>query len=335
MKLEFTADAITSPVNDKNVIVNKATITTDTGFNMALELVDDNLNQRPIDPLDAERCSHYGIWLATFWRNDVVEPLLKMVVGSTQLYHPNTFRHEPGFCGLEAYVAEGSTPHDSLRCLLSLTAEKLMMPLPYPALSHYVVDEYIELATWMLENNLATVTKNELRAVRIVDGCKMERLWSIRRGAKPELKQTLVSFNPQQTLRQTMLVEKSHHVPVKAADLEQITARYAMGNVQAAQLHQQAQAATGGIPYGHPLMQMMQYLQNNGFDQKLIRAIHEEALKKPHLFQQTAQPMMAAAYGAPYPMPMPMMAGHQNFGYGQMSGFDQSVRPDSNDVNIK
>jgi hypothetical protein len=324
MKLEINADVITSPTNDKNVIVSKATITAGSGFNMAIELLEERTDHTPIDPIDAERCAFYGVWEATFWRNNEPEPLLKLIIGSTQLHNTSLFGNNPAYCGLEVYLAEGPTPHDALWTLLSLTAEKLLMPLPYSALAHYVVEEYVELAHWLLENRLAVVSKNDVRAVRIVNGCKMERLWTIRKGTKPELKQTLIVLDQGQAMRQTMLVERPHHVPVKAKDLPQITARYMQSNAQAESLRQQAQVATGGIPYGHPIMQMMQYLQANGFDQKLIRAIHEEAMKKPQLFQTQGgypigaqmamgqNPLMGSPVPVGYPMPMPAFGGMSN-----------------------
>lgn len=291
MKHEINAETITSPANANYVIVKQASIKTDTGFDMELKLIDDSLNKNPIGNALANRYD-YGVWEATFCRNGETEELFKVLIGTTLLRNPNTLGDDPTYCGLDASEVEGPTAHDSLRWLLAYTVEKLLAPLPFSALGHYVVEEYVEAATWMLKNNLASVNKHEVRATCTQHTCKLERLWAVPKDGNPVLKQTLVSFNPLRTYRQTMLIEGSHHVKVQVAELPKITARYQAinGSDPSLMMQQQPQTTTTHIPPNNHVANIIQYLQVNGFDRKTIDALREEALTKPHLFHQGGYP---------------------------------------------
>lgn len=326
MKLEIDATTIMSPANADHFVCTAAEIITDTGFNLSIKLLDGKLDHQPVDRIDAERCAYYGMWEATFWRNNVEDPFFRVIIGNTQLMTTMLGSNRPEF-GLELYVVEGVSAHDSLRALLSITAEKLLMPLPYEGMGHVVSNDCIELAHWMIENNLVTVTKTEIRATRIVDNCKLERLWSIRKGEKPAVRQTLISHNPQQHMRQTMLIEAKDHVYVNSEEYAKLAQRHMYSRAQRESLMSQQQVASGGIPAGHPFLHILQYLQQTGFSQEVIRALHKEALNNSQLIHQFNQPI-----GYPMPLgnnhPFPPMGGNgHNNGNVPMFGFDQQGYP--------
>lgn len=320
MKLEINATTIASPANADNFICTEAEIITDTGFNLTIKLVDGKLDHQPVDRIDAERCAYYGKWEATFWRNNAAEPFFRVNIGNTQLM-ASTLNNGPEF-GLEVYVAEGTTVHDSVRSLLSITVEKLLMPLPYEGMGHVISNDCIELAHWMIENNLVTVTKTEIRATRIVDNCKLERLWTIRVGSKPVVRQTLISYNPQQHMRQTMLIEAKDHVYVNSEEYAKLAQRHMYGRVQQQSLMSQQQLASGGIPANHPFMHVLQYLKQTGFSQETIQALHNEALKNPALMNQFSQPV-GHPMAMNYTNPLQPMGGNIYSNWGNnMPAFD-------------
>lgn len=206
MKLEITATTIPSPIESKAnrgyVIATHVELHYD-GRTLCIDNTNADWTLRPLGA-DHDDSDVWGTWEATFYKDN--KEVLGIGLGVDKL--PFNLDLSGPLYAVNVYSVEGLSEPTAAKMLISHVFDQLLRsPLIGP---NVVIDQYLDLATWLLKTGVLNVIRGELRVTQDYGTYKAERLYKIEDN-NFNLKQTLVSAQDGNN-RSTKLYTNNDHV---------------------------------------------------------------------------------------------------------------------------